>query len=319
MSRKVQKCLLVSFFIGFAILFISTVSQSQERYNQTIAKLKEGKPVFGIWSSNRDPRMARTIGTSKIDYVIYDVEHQPFDMHNFHQFVMNLRAPDGKFRVTPIIRIGSYGREIQYNNWIVKQALDLGAMGIVFPHIDTPEMAREAVVSMRYPSLKNSPYAEPAGHRGWAPSQAMAAWNISTAEYAKRADVWPLNPDGELLMIALIESPEAIGNLEKILSVPGVGAVFIGPSDLQNNMGYRGQGVTMPGAGGKPADTVVPEAEKLIQKALAACKARNFPTAILTNSLDVKARVEQGANMPTIGADGGFTPDTYKCLQLLGR
>jgi hypothetical protein len=63
----------------------------------------------------------------------------------------------------------------------------------------------------------------------------------------------------------------------------------------------------------------VPEAEELIRKALAICKARNFPTAILTNSLDVKARVEQGANMPTIGADGGFTPDTYKCLQLLGR
>lgn len=319
MFKSAKYFLIVLSWVGLSIFTMNSTAESQDRYNLAIAKLKQNQPIFGIWSSDRDPRMARTIGASKIDYVIYDVEHQPFDMHNFHQFIMNLRAPDGKFRVTPIIRIGSYGREIKYNNWVVKQALDLGAMGIVFPHIDTPEMAREAVVSMRYPSVKNSPYAEPAGHRGWAPSQAMAAWNISTAEYSKRADVWPLNPDGELLMIALIESPEAIGNLEKILSVPGVGAVFIGPSDLQNNMGYRGQGVTMPGAGGAPADTVVPEAEALIRKALSICKARNFPTAILTNSLDLEARVAQGANMPTIGADGGFTADTYKCLQLLKR
>jgi len=305
--------------VAFSIFTVVSTAESQDRYNLAIAKLKQNQPIFGIWSSDRDPRMARTIGASKLDYVIYDVEHQPFDMHNFHQFIMNLRAPDGKFRVTPFIRIGSYGREIKYNNWVVKQALDLGAMGIVFPHIDTPEMAREAVVSMRYPSTKNSPYVEPAGHRGWAPSQAMAAWNISVAEYARRADLWPLNPDGELLMIALIESPEAMGNLEKIISVPGVGAVFIAPSDLQSNMGYRGQGVTMPGAGGAPADTVVPEAEVLIRKALSICKARNFPTAILTNSLDVEARVAQGANMPTVGADGGFTADTNKCLQILKK
>jgi len=320
-SKARKLCSVCALLLGLAILFLpmGSFSQAQQRLNGAIAKLSEGKTIFGVWSSNRDLRNARMIGGANIDYVIYDTEHQPFDMHNFHQFLMNLRGPDGKFKVTPFIRIPAYGREVEKNNWVVKQVLDLGAMGIIFPHIDTPEMAEQAVSSMRYPAFKDSPYQTPPGHRGWSPGEATAAWGISAAEYGKRADLWPLNPNGELLLIVLIESPMAIENLDKILSVPGVGAVFVGPMDLQSNMGYRGQGFTMPGAGAPAANTAKPDAEQLIQKALATCKKHNTPVAILTNSMDVKARVAQGFNMPTIGSDGGFTADTYKCLELLGR
>jgi 4-hydroxy-2-oxoheptanedioate aldolase len=269
---------------------------------------------------NRDMLTTRIHGMSQLDYTIYDAEHGlPFDMENFRQFLQSIKTRDGKFKVTPFIRVGPNGSEIKYNQWVVKQALDMGGMGIMFPHIDTKQQAYDAVVSMRYPPLKGSPYQEPRGERGWAPILATVAWGISPLEYTKRADLWPMNPEGELLLIVQIESKKAVENLEEILSVPGVGAVFIGPADLQCDLGYCGQGTTMPGVGAPPAATIVAEAEELIQRVLAICKRRNVPIGITVSSLDAVQRVKQGFNFPTIGADVGIAADTAKTLGLLGR
>src|SRR5438128_2310256 len=80
-------------------------------------------------------------------------------------------------------------------------------------------------------------YPSPAGIRGWGPSAAARYWGLTNAEYAQRADVWPLNPDGELLAIAIIESREGVKNVEEILRVPGLGGVLIGPADLSLSLG----------------------------------------------------------------------------------
>ncbi len=293
-------------------------AEAQDRFNSSIAKLKAGQPVFGIFSYNRDMPNARALGRSNLDYIIYDSEHGQFDMEIFRQFLQNMKTPDGKFKVTPIIRLGPNASEIKYNQWVVKQGLDMGAMGIMFSHVDTKQQAYDAVVSMRYPPRKGSPQ-EPRGERGWAPVTVTGTWGISALEYTKRADLWPLNPDGELLLIVQIESKKAVENLEEILSVPGIGAVFVGPADLQCDLGYCGQGVTMPGVGAPPAAILVPEAEELIQRALAICKRRNIPVGITTSPFDAVQRVKQGFNLPTIGSDIGITADTAKALGLLGR
>jgi 4-hydroxy-2-oxoheptanedioate aldolase len=195
----------------------------------------------------------------------------------------------------------------------------MGAMGIVLAHVDTKQQAYEAVVSIRYPPQKGSPYNEPRGERGWSPGTAAGTWGISMQEYAKRGDLWPLNPNGELLLIVMVESKMAVDNLEEILSVPGVGAVYIGAADLQCDLGYCGQGTTMPGVGAPPAATVVPQAEELIQRTLEICKRRNVPVAISVNPLDAVQRVKQGFNMPTVGFDVGITAEVARCLQALGR
>jgi len=230
-----------------------------------------------------------------------------------------MKTPDGKFKVTPFIRISPNASEVKFNQWVVKQALDMGAMGIMVPHVDTKQQAYDAVVSMRYPPRKDSPYKEPRGERGYGPSIVLGTWGISPPEYVKRADLWPLNPDGELLLILQIESKMAIENLEEILSVPGVGAIYIGPYDLQCDLGYCGVGAIMPGVGAPPAATIVPEAEELIQRALSICKRRNVPIGIWASSLDVVQRVKQGFNFPTVGTDTGIAADTAKALGLLGR
>ena len=320
-SKSLRLFSLLALILGFAILFLAvgSVSIAQDRLNSTIAKLKAAQPVFGIFSWNRDIFNARVLGNSKLDYIIYDTEHGPFDTENFRQFLESMKTPDGKFKVTPFIRISPNASEVKYNQWVVKQALDMGAMGIMVPHLDTKQQAYDAVVSMRYPPRKESPYKEPRGERGFGPVIGAGTWGISGPEHAKRADLWPLNPDGELLLIVQVESKMAVENLEEILSVPGVGAVYIGPADLQCDLGYCGAGMTMPGIGAPPAATIVPEAEELIQRVLSICKRRNVPVGIWTSSLDVVQRVKQGFNLPTIGTDIGITADTAKALGLLGR
>jgi len=312
---------LFALILGGTILFltVSSASVAQDRLNLAITKLKAGQPIFGIISMNRDMLNARILGRSNLDYILYDTEHAQFDMETFRQFLQNMKTPDGKLKVTPFIRIGPNASEIKYNQWVVKQALDMGAMGVMVAHVDTKQQAYDSVVSMRYPPLKGSPYQEPRGERGWSPGIATGTWGISNPEYAKRADLWPLNPDGELLFIVMAESKMGIENLEEILSVPGVGAVYIAAGDLQCDLGYCGQGLTMPGVGAPPAATVVPEAEELIQRALAICKRRNIPVGITVNSLDVQQRIKQGFNLLLGGSDLGIPADVAKSLQLIGK
>ena len=71
----------------------------------------------------------------------------------------------------------------------------------------------------------------------------------TNAEYGVKADLWPLNPGGELLAVAMIESAEAIKNIDQILSVPGLGGILIGPSDMSMDMGVgKGPGLADPAA-----------------------------------------------------------------------
>src|SRR5215210_4260318 len=93
------------------------------------------------------------------------------------------------------------------------------------------ESKEEGVVEvgrMRYPQMKGAKYPEPIGIRGSGPANAMWNWGVDGDEYARRADVWPLNPEGDLLAIIMIESVEALKNLDEIAAVPGVGVLFPG-------------------------------------------------------------------------------------------
>jgi 4-hydroxy-2-oxoheptanedioate aldolase len=142
--------------------------------------------------------------------------------------------------VTPMVRIPPNGDE--KNQWLAKQALDLGAYGIVWPHIGTVEQAYNAVAACRYPRLKSAPLYEPAGLRGDGPTAAVRYWGLTQQEYYAKADVWPLNPQGEIFVILMIEDTQGIANLGDILKkVPGIGAVLIGEGDLSQELGYPRQ------------------------------------------------------------------------------
>ncbi len=304
---------------GFATLALATVAPRgaagqaaastpapAPRLSRLISTFAAGQPALGIFSGARDIAQAAAIRGSRLDYTIIDMEHQPFDPVLLQQHILNLRAPDGTFPVTPIVRIGPNGREIHANQWVVKQALDAGAFGIMVPHINTAQEAREAVIAMRYPPFRDDPAPEPRGQRGWGPGNAVFAWNTTMAEYARRADLWPLVPHGELVLSVQIETRQSIDNIEAILTVPGVSCAFVGPADLHSDYGYRGR-------------SRVPEVEDAMARALTVAKRLRKPIGLTTGPQDVRERLAAGWDFITVGGDTGIPDNLAATLRAAGR
>jgi len=113
---------------------------------------------------------------------------------------------------------------------------------VLWPHVSTVDQAYNAVAACRYPRLKSAPRYEPAGIRGDGPTTAARYWGLTQQEYYKKAGVWPLDPDGEVLVMLMIEDTLAIENLDDILSkVPGIGLILIGEGDLSQELGFPRQ------------------------------------------------------------------------------
>ncbi len=215
------------------------------RLNGVIRALELGKPAFAAFSP-ADIDTALAFGASKYDGVVFEMEHNPWDakaLRDCLQYMLNRRqiARAGSLApaVTPMVRIPPNGGE--HNQWLAKQALDLGVYGIVWPHISSVEEAYNAVAACRYPRLKTAPLHEPAGVRGDGPTAAVRYWGLTQPEYYAKADVWPLDPEGEIFVILMIEDSQGIGNLRDILDVPGIGAILIGEGDLSQELGYPRQ------------------------------------------------------------------------------
>lgn len=282
-------------------------AQQPPRLSHLVETFAADKAAVGIFSSVRDFTLARIIGTAKLDYLIIDMEHAPFDAETLRQYLANLRRPDGSFPVTPIVRLGANGGEVHMNRWMFKQALDAGAFGVMVPFVNNAEEARQAVISMRYPPAKDNPAQEPRGMRGWSSTiAAIGTWGLTPVEYARKADLWPLNPHGELILAVQIETVEAIDHLREILSVPGVGAAFIGPADLHADMGYLGQ-------------SGVPEVEAQIQRALAIGRDMGVPMGLTTRATDARTRLDQGFRFFTVPGDAALGADLVDTLQSIGR
>jgi 4-hydroxy-2-oxoheptanedioate aldolase len=216
------------------------------RLNGAIRALADGKPAFAAFA-NPDINTAHNLSTTQYDAVVFEMEHNPFGAQGLRdclQYLLDRReiAISGSLAptVTPFVRIPPNGGEL--NQWVAKQVLDVGVYGIIWPHVSTVEEARNAVAACRYPRPASAAHVEPAGTRGDAPRVAARYWGLTAAEYYARADVWPLNPQGEILVVIMCEEARAITNLPKILEqVPGIGVVLIGEGDLSQDLGLPRQ------------------------------------------------------------------------------
>jgi 4-hydroxy-2-oxoheptanedioate aldolase len=264
-------------------------AQEVKHLNPVVEKLAAGKPFIGFQTGNLSSENARTMARADADYVYVDMEHTPMDFPALNQFAIGmvdkataLKKGNPQPNMALFARFPPYGREGA--QWIAKQALDAGLMGVIFNGIDTPEQALLAVQNMRYPQKRTSKYQNPPGLRGYGPAAAAWVWGISTAEYERRADVWPLNPDGDLLAIMMIESTEGVKNADAIAAVPGVGAIFIGAgSDLRQALGVEEN---------------APEVEQARQTILRACLARNIACGLTEVSAPgIARRLAEGWKM----------------------
>jgi 4-hydroxy-2-oxoheptanedioate aldolase len=222
------------------------VSNTGTRLNGVIRQLERGKPAFTSFIFT-EIESATAFAQSSNDGVVFEMEHNPWDIAALRtalQFMILRQqvAEDASVapRVTPMVRIPPSGDEM--NQWFAKQALDLGAYGIVWPRISTSEQAYNAVAACRYPNLPGTQYYKPAGLRGDGPMSAARYWGLTQQHYYKKADVWGVHPEGEILVILMIEDLAGINNLEEILkTVPGIGVVLFGEGDLSQELGVPRQ------------------------------------------------------------------------------
>jgi 4-hydroxy-2-oxoheptanedioate aldolase len=216
------------------------------RLNGIIRAWEQGRPAVASFAQ-AERQVAIEVASAPLDGVIFEMEHNAWDpnaLQDAMQYLLNrkqlVEAASLAPVVTPIVRIPANGAE--KNQWLAKQALDRGVYGVIFPHVSNVEQAYSAVASCRYPRQPSAPNYEPKGVRGDGPNTCSRYWGLSQQEYYASADVWPLNPTGEILVILMIESTAAIRNLDEILGkVPGIGAVLIGEGDLSQELGLPRQ------------------------------------------------------------------------------
>jgi 4-hydroxy-2-oxoheptanedioate aldolase len=226
----------------------ATGAAAQTRWNKTIEVIEAG----GAAVANEHWRFI-------------DMEHAPFSAERLYAILTEMdenRDADGRMSLTPLVRIPQDGDEDF--KWAVKQVLDLGGFGIILPHVDRGEEAVRLVQAMRYPPARGSAAPEPRGERGWGPGGATRLWGLNSVEYHARADVWPLAPDGELFAVAMIESQEAVDNIQDILAAP-ISAIMVVPGDMAIDLGL----------GPNPPDRNHPEVDAAFQTVLEACLAQD--------------------------------------------
>ena len=219
---------------------------TEKRLNGIIRAWEEGKPAYTCFAK-LDRQSAIELSDSPYDGIVYEMEHNPYDitaLGNALQYMLSRKqlVESGSVapKVTPLARIPANG--VEMNQSFAKQVLDRGVYGVITPHVATVEQAYNAVASCRYARPKNAPLYEPKGARGDGPAWAARYWGVSQAEYYAKADVWPLAPHGEILVGLMIESPEAIENLDDMLAnVPGIGFCLIGEGDLSQALGFPRQ------------------------------------------------------------------------------
>lgn len=233
--------------------------------NQFKKDLADGKTLYGCWLGIPDPTVAELAAGAGFDWVLIDHEHAPFE---FSDVMSHLRA------MAPY-PCSVLARPVNDDPALLKKFLEMGAQNFVVPMIDTAEQAKACAEALRYP---------PEGKRGVGTSLARAArWNQVTG-YLQKANE-------QMFLAVQAETVESLENLDAILAVEGVDAVFVGPSDLAASMGHIGN------AGH-------PDVVEAIHTALKKIRAAGKAAGILT--LDKGKIVEfsaAGANFVGVGVD----------------
>ncbi len=282
-----------------ALLVLSSISCAQEngewnpqRINKCVELLESGQPVYyGVGKGGYEEGLKAAKTWS--DYLIYNMEHAPLDFTKLREFMKGLvdGGPTPSGHRTPAVIVSLPVLGLDENSflagaWMVQQALAQGVHGIHLARARDPEAVKRFVQCVRYPIHDQAIDIIGKGYRGWGSHKFAAwVWGIDEQEYLKKADVWPLNPEGELMLGVKLEDPLALANAEASISVPGICFAEHGPRDFGFYLG------SLEGR----ADPPVPEGvQAAVDKVLELCKKYNV--FFLDNVLpdNVKKRLDKG-------------------------
>ena len=185
------------------------------KHNAFKTKLRQGQVQIGCWAGMADAYATEMLGTCGFDWLLLDGEHAPNDIRSLLTQLQALEASASH----PVVRLPVASESL------VKQVLDLGAQSLLIPMIETPQQAEQMVRAVRYP---------PKGTRGVGAALARASQFGQTKDYLNQADE-------QICLLLQVENSRGIEHLESILAVEGFDGVFLGPSDLAADMGFRGQ------------------------------------------------------------------------------
>jgi len=231
------------------------------------------------------------------------MEHGAFNMAGLDEYLRGLIAggPTASGHRTPAVIVeapvdGTSGEIVRFNAWQLRQILARGVHGVLLCQAESAEAVAAFVAACRYPINRiGVGVGLGEGGRGvGSENTAGAVWGIGRDDYLRKAEPWPLNPEGELLLGVKIESAAAIPHIEEILSVPGLGFAEMGPGDLSLSLGYW-----------KVPRPFPPEMESVRQRVRAACLKHGIaflesatPQNII-EVIDEGARVIAGDNVET--------------------
>jgi 4-hydroxy-2-oxoheptanedioate aldolase len=267
-----------------------------QRVNKAIELLEQGQPIYYETVADRSYEGGRAAARTWADYITVEMEHGPFDIAGLHRFMRGLvdggPTPSGHRTPTVIVTLPAGGIDEQVmlaNSWMVRQVLATGVHGILLCHAESPAAVRVFVESTRYPYQKAGlDQGLGVGRRGsGGQREAADVWGIDVRTYLERADPWPLNPRGELLLGLKIENLTALSNAEATTRVPGIAFAEWGPGDMGMAMGY-------PDAHDEPYP---PEMLAARSRVLAACQAANLAFLDQVTPANVVERLAEGVRI----------------------
>jgi len=235
--------------------------------NPFVAKLQAGRCSAGTFIMSASPLVAEAVGCCGFDWAIVDGEHSPVDTMDIAHMLQAL----GTTPTVPVVRMA-------WNDPVlVKRALDAGASTLLFPFVQNAEEAAAAVRSTRYP---------PEGIRGMAGLSRASRFG-AVADHFRTAN-------SRIGVIVQLETPAALGRLEAIAAVPGVDALFVGPTDLSGAMGHAG-------------NALHPEVQEALADFLRRCKAASKPAGTLAATAEqARGYAAAGFSFVALASDLGF-------------
>ena len=240
------------------------------------------RPSFGLIINFESPWLVDAAGLIGFDFVLLDAEHGPLSPALMEGMIRAAEAAD----MSALVRVPA---NVPHE---ILRYLDIGAVGIQVPHLETAEETKAAADAMRYP---------PQGNRGLAAITRAANYGmtITPKEYMEVAN-------REVAFLAMVETQCAVENVDAIASTPGVDALIIGPGDLSVSMGYGG-------------DRTAPPVVKAIERILACGKSHNKPVSLpAANLAQAKECLRLGAKIvqfPAINFVVGHGREFLKSLK----
>lgn len=295
-------------------------TQGQRRFNPVVELLSQRKPVFGVYAP-RNPRVGRGAAAPEAaqqamktpaqlaqDALAYKSADYLFDgsmegdidaaLPTFAEFMKGLaaagavdRSPSPRLHHPVIVKTHEIAPDPALAAQRIGKQLDLGASGIVFVGVESADEVKAGLAAMRFKSN--------GGTRADAVGIAPSVWAMTEQEYRAKADLWPLNPNGELINWTIVESKEGLKHVREIAAVKGIGVLLPGAGTL------RGVFSTTDSTGRRVLDAVAWEAA--IQQVLAACKEFNVPCGYPATANDIEERMRQGFSVFVINwGEQGF-------------